>query len=257
MFTWFTGDASWRCSSPWQPPGGFTTWTGTAAWARDQLVDQIDAHLDAVGLQLDTPIGTGAQGFRFNNVVHVMEAARGLLEEGVLPPRLFPFLDTAIISAHNGSFPNLATEAGRAYLYSHAQAYYKAANTALGPVYGAAGTARFKAGLPAVAFWHSQTMTGLDNAAVLDFKARFEADFGKRAAHRCQSFVLGLAQIIHADERNVVRHAQAGCFQSFPGAQRQPIVGAHQRRHAKLADAQSQIRRNILDSNNMLSGGDG
>jgi hypothetical protein len=178
MFSWFSGDASWQCSSVWRPIGGFKSWDGSVAWARNQLLDQLDAHLDAVGLQLDTITGTGPEGYRFTNIVHVVEAARQLLEEGVAPPRLFPFLDTAIISDHNGSFPNLATEAGRAYLYSHAQAYYKAANMALGPVYGAAGTARFKAGLPAVAFWHSQTMTGLDNAAVLDFKARFQADFG-------------------------------------------------------------------------------
>src|SRR5439155_20386638 len=100
MFTWFTGDTSWGCTSAWQPPGGFAGWNGSAAWARDQLVDQIDAHLDAIGLQLDTPTGAGAQGFRFNNVVHVMEGARSLLEEGVLPPRLFPFIDTALIAGH-------------------------------------------------------------------------------------------------------------------------------------------------------------
>jgi hypothetical protein len=178
MFSWFSGDASWQCSSAWRPVGGFKSWDGSVAWARNQLLDQIDAHLDAVGLQLDTTTGSGPEGYRFTNIVHVVEAARQLLEEGVAPPRLFPFLDTAIISDHNGSFPDLSTEAGRAYLYGHAQAYYKAANMALGSTYGAAGTARFKAGLPAVAFWHSETMTGLDNATVLDFKARFQNDFG-------------------------------------------------------------------------------
>ena len=181
MFTWFTGDTSWRCGSAWQPPGGFASWNGSAAWARDQLVDQIDAHLDAIGLQLDTPTGTGTQGYRFNNVVHVMEAARGLLEEGVLPPRLFPFIDTAIIANHwtqaQGSTLNLATASGRTFLYGHPQAYYRAAATALGPVFATAGAARFD-GRPAVGLWHSVTMNGEDDAAVLDLKARFRADFG-------------------------------------------------------------------------------
>jgi hypothetical protein len=181
MFTWFTGDTSWRCTSPWQPPAGFASWNGTPAWARDQLIDQIDAHLDAIGLQLDTPSGAGAQGFRFTNVVNVMVAARGLLEEGVLPPRLFPFIDTAIIADHwlqaQGSTLDISTTAGRTYLYGHPQAYYQAAAMALGPVFGPAGTARFD-GHPAIGFWHSDTINGEDNAAVLDLKARFHTDFG-------------------------------------------------------------------------------
>ncbi|HVY25404.1 MAG TPA: hypothetical protein VHB79_02590 [Polyangiaceae bacterium] len=178
MFTWFTGDTSWECSSAWRPVGGFKSWNGSVAWAREQLLDQLDAHLDAVGLQLDTPASTGNQGYRFSNVVHVVDAARQLLEEGVAPPRLFPFLDTAIIADHYGSMPDLASDAGRAYLYGHAQAFYKAANTSLGSIYSAAGIARFGTGVPAVGFWHSQSMTGVDNAAVLDFKARFQNDFG-------------------------------------------------------------------------------
>jgi hypothetical protein len=182
MFTWFTGDTSWRCTSAWQPPAGFNTWNGSAAWARDQLLDQIDAHLDAIGLQLDTASSTGNQGFRFNNVVHVVEAARGLLEEGVSPPRLFPFIDTAIIADHwmkaQGSTLDLSTVAGRTYLYGHIQAYYQAANTALGSAFGAAGTARWMGGRPAVGFWHSVTMNGEDNAAVLDLKTRFQGEFG-------------------------------------------------------------------------------
>ena len=182
MFSWFTGDVSWQCSSAWRPVGGFKTWDGSVAWGRDQLLDQMDAHLDAVGLQLDTPTGSGDQGYRFNNIVNVVKAARQLLEEGVLPPRLFPFLDTAIISDHyqtsQGAVLDLSGDAGRAYLYGHAQAFYKAATTALGDTYGAAAIARWQGGLPAVAFWHSESMSGVDNAAVLDFKARFQADFG-------------------------------------------------------------------------------
>src|SRR5258708_27595053 len=163
MFTWFTGDTSWRCSSAWQPPGGFAGWNGSAAWARDQLIDQIDAHLDAIGLQLDTPSGSGTQGFRFNNVVHVMEAARGLLEEGVLPPRLFPFIDTALIANHwmqaQGSTLDLSTAAGRTYLYGHPQAYYQATTTALGSVFSAPATPRFP-GKPGIAFCHSVSTNG-------------------------------------------------------------------------------------------------
>jgi hypothetical protein len=182
MFTWFSGDPSWQCSSAWRPIGGFKSWDGSVTWARGQLLDQIDAHLDAVGLQLDTPSSAGSQGYRFTNIVHVVEAARQLLEEGVAPPRLFPFLDTAIISDHyktaQGALPDLSTDAGRAYFYGHAQAFYKAAEAALGPAYAAAAIARFQQGLPAVGFWHSQSMTGADNAAVLDFKSRFQTDFG-------------------------------------------------------------------------------
>jgi hypothetical protein len=182
MFSWFTGDTAWRCNSAWQPPGGFNTWNGSAAWAREQLLDQMDAHLDAVGLQLDTASGTGIEGYRFTNVVHVVEAARGLLEEGVAPPRLFPFVDTAIVAAHwlkaQAVTLDLSTPAGRTYFYGHIQAYYQAANTALGSAFGAAGTARWMGGHPAVAFWHSMAMNGVDNAAVLDLKARFMTDFG-------------------------------------------------------------------------------
>lgn len=182
MFTWFTGDPSWDCSSAWRPVGGFETWDGSVAWAREQLLDQIDAHIDVIGLQLDTASGAGNQGYRFTNIVNVMEAARDLLEEGVLPPRLFPFLDTAIISNHyqtsQGGTLDLSGAAGRAYFYGHAQAFYQAAEMAFGSRSLAAGTARFQAGLPAVGAWHSESMTGVDNAAVLDFKARFTADFG-------------------------------------------------------------------------------
>jgi hypothetical protein len=182
MFTWFTGDPSWECGSAWRPMGGFETWDGSVAWARDQLLDQLDAHIDVVGLQLDTASGAGNQGYRFDNIVNVIEAARDLLEEGVLPPRLFPFLDTAIISDHyqssQGGMLDLSGDAGRAYFYGHAQAFYQAAETTFGSRLLAAGTARFGDGLPAVGTWHSESMTGVDNAAVLDFKARFSADFG-------------------------------------------------------------------------------
>lgn len=182
MFSWFSGDPSWQCSSAWRPVGGFAGWDGSVAWARDQLLDQLDAHIDAVGLQLDTSAAEGAEGYRFANVVHVLEAANDLLDEGVLPPRLFPFLDTAIISSHyqasQGSMLDLASEAGRAYFYQHASAFYDAAQTTFGSSKLSAGVARFQAGLPAVAAWHSESMTGVDDAAVLDFKARFAADFG-------------------------------------------------------------------------------
>ncbi len=181
MFSWFTGDTSWECSSAWRPVGGFKSWDGSVEWARGQLLDQLDAHLDAVGLQLDTPSATGTQGYRFTNIVHVLQASRALLEEGVYPPRLFPFLDTAIIADHyqasQGSKLDLSTEAGRAYFYGHANAFYAAAKTAFGSTWETTGAARFH-GLPAVATWHSAAMTGVDNAAVLDFKARFSADFG-------------------------------------------------------------------------------
>ena len=182
MFTWFTGDTSWECSSAWRPVDGFKSWDGSVEWARNQLLDQLDAHLDAVGLQLDTPSAAGTQGYRFTNIVHVLQASRALLEEGVYPPRLFPFLDTAIIAEHyqasQGSKLDLSTEAGRAYFYGHASAFYAAAKTAFGDGLQASGVARFH-GLPAVATWHSAAMSGVDNAAVLDFKARFSADFGQ------------------------------------------------------------------------------
>jgi hypothetical protein len=181
MFTWFTGDTSWECGSAWRPAGGFASWDGSVAWARGQLLDQLAAHIDLVGLQLDTPSSGGDQGYRFDNVVHVLEAARELLDEGVLPPRLFPFLDTAIIAGHyqasQGSSLDLSGEAGRAYFYDHARAFHAAAQATFASEL-AAGVARFQGGRPAVGTWHSGVLSGVDNAAVLDFKARFAADFG-------------------------------------------------------------------------------
>lgn len=182
MFSWFTGDPSWECRSPWRPRSGFESWDGSAAWAREQLLDQIDARMDLVGLQLDTASDGGDEGYRFRNVVHVLEAAHELMKEGVLPPRLFPFLDTALIADHyqasQGEVLDLASEAGRAYFYAHAKAFYDAAASTLGSTWLGAGVARFHAGLPAVAAWHSESMTGVDDAALLDFKQRFTADFG-------------------------------------------------------------------------------
>ncbi len=184
MFTWFTGDTSWECGSAWRPVGGFKSWDGSVAWARNQLLDQLDAHIDVVGLQLDTATGTGNQGYRFNNIVNVMKAARELLDEGVLPPRLFPFLDTAIIADHHQTTPggalDLSGEAGRAYFYGHASAFYTAAEATFENTRLAAGVARYQDGRPAVGTWHSEAMTGVDNASVLDFKARFAADFGQQ-----------------------------------------------------------------------------
>jgi len=181
MFTWFTGDTSWRCNSPWQPPGGFATWDGSATWARAQLLDQMDAHLDLIGLQLDTDDGTGAQGYRWTNVAHVIDAATSLWQEGFAPPRLFPFLDTAIIAqswlAANGATLDLSTTAGRAYLYQFASTFYQAAHGKLGAAFEPAGVARWQ-GKPYVGMWHSVTIDNESDASVLDFKARFHADFG-------------------------------------------------------------------------------
>lgn len=181
MFTWFTGDTSWRCNSPWQPPGGFATWDGSAAWARTQLLDQMDAHLDLIGLQLDTDDATGPEGYRWTNVTHVIEAARGLWEEGYAPPRVFPFLDTAIIAQHwmdaNGTTLDLSSDAGRAYLYAFAHAFYQAASTTLGATYEPAAVARWQ-GRPYVGMWHSVTIDNESDASVMDFKARFHGDFG-------------------------------------------------------------------------------
>jgi hypothetical protein len=176
MFSWFTGDTSWMCNSAWQPPAGFQTWDGSVAWARGQLLDQLDAHLDLIGLQLDSDDSS----YRFTNVINVVSAARQLWEEGIAPPRVFPFLDTAIIADHwmtaNGTTLDLSTDPGRAYLYGHAQAFYTAANTALGP-FGAAAIAR-SLGAPYVGMWHSVTIDNESSAAVQDFKARFHADYG-------------------------------------------------------------------------------
>jgi hypothetical protein len=182
MFTWFTGDPSWRCNSAWRPAEGFAAWDGSVAWARGQLLDQLDSRIDVVGLQLDTARSGGDEGYRFDNVVNVLAAARELLDEGVLPPRLFPFLDTAIIADHyqqaEGVALDLASDAGRAYFYDHARVFYDAAQSTLAESRFAAGVARFLDGRPAIGAWHSESLKGVDNAAVLDLKARFAADFG-------------------------------------------------------------------------------
>ncbi|MBI2894538.1 MAG: hypothetical protein HYY06_13380 [Deltaproteobacteria bacterium] len=180
MFTWFTG-SGWTCDSPWRPVGGFETWDGSVAWARGQLVDQLDARIDLVGLQLDTIDGEGPTGYRWRNVVAVLTAARELLDEGWAPPRLFPLVDTAILADFyaqaTGRTLDLSTEEGREHLYGFARAFHEAAAEELGPRAAAFGEARTQ-GRPLVALWHSVTIDGEDDAAIRDIKERFAAEFG-------------------------------------------------------------------------------
>ena len=180
MFTWFTGDPSWECGSPWRPVDGFAAWDGSVAWARGQLLDQMDARIDLVGLQLDTIASGGPSGYRFDNPMRVLDAARALLDEGYAPPRLFPFVDTAILAElwrnQTNETLDLSTAAGRDHLYDFFRIPWEQLATRLGPR-AAFGGARTE-GRPMIAMWHSVTIDGEDGAVLRDLKARFAADFG-------------------------------------------------------------------------------
>lgn len=184
MFPWFNGDASWDCVSPWRPAGGFVTWDGSIAWSRKQILDQMDAHLDVVGLQY-----SDVSGGSWPNVVNVMKALRELIDEGYAPPRFFPFFDTIIWAERRfeetGNAVDLAAAGGRADFYSNIGAWYAALYSELGPNNGRFAMARMD-GKPFVSMWHSSSnrFTGvatdagsasLNTAFFTDLKARFAA----------------------------------------------------------------------------------
>jgi hypothetical protein len=183
FFSWFTGDPAWECSSPWWPVDGFAAWDGSVAWAKGQLLDMMDANLDVVGFQFDTKDPTLPWGVRWTNVERSLEAVRELLEEGYRPPRVIPFLDTAIVNAlhHDatGQDIDVSTEAGRAELYDYLHVFFTAVDTFLGDRYRDAALATL-AGRPMIAFWHTDTgsIVGGSNDFVLDLKARFLAEHG-------------------------------------------------------------------------------
>ncbi|MBI5494734.1 MAG: hypothetical protein HY904_06865 [Deltaproteobacteria bacterium] len=183
FFTWFTGDPAWECSSPWWPVAGFSAWNGSPEWARTQLLDMMDAHLDLVGLQYDTKDTTLPVGYRAQNVFNVMTAYRQLLEEGRRPPRMAMFLDTAILAAlhkdRTGADLDVSGEPGRAEFYDYLHVYHSQLNTILGARWRDAAVATW-GGRPILAFWHTDTgsIVGASSAFVADLKARFQAEFG-------------------------------------------------------------------------------
>jgi hypothetical protein len=164
------------CLAPWHPLGGFEAWDGSVTWARDQLLEQMDAGIDLVGVALDS---TGAQDSddRFERAVNLLRAAAELSEEGIRVPRLFPLLDTERIASRLGVPLDLETNAGRASFYAHAAAFYEAAEATADPRMLRSMLAHID-GRPAVALGPLGEATGADEAAILDFKARFAADFG-------------------------------------------------------------------------------
>ena len=178
MFSWFTGDPSWRCQSPFGPPGGFETWDGSPAWARQQFLDQLDAGIDMVGLQLDT-IDAGSR--RWRNVANAISAAATLWQEGYAPPRIFPFVDTAIIAdfyrgAHAATL-DLSSDAGRTHLHGFASSFYRTAREELGPNLHDTAIARTD-GRPWVALWHSRTIDGESAGVVDDLTSRLRTELG-------------------------------------------------------------------------------
>jgi hypothetical protein len=181
MFTWFTGDPGWACSSPWAPPETFAQWNGSPAWARKQMLDQMDANIDVVGLQMDWKDETTARAYRWVNVRNAIEAARSLLEDGLRPPRIFPFVDTAIIASFfeedNARTMNLGNASDLDFLYGHMQAFYAAMRDVMGVPFGPVAGAEM-GGKPFVGLWHSVTIDGESDAVVAALKGRFLADFG-------------------------------------------------------------------------------
>jgi hypothetical protein len=181
MFTWFTGDPGWACSSPWAPPETFALWNGSPEWARKQMLDQMDANIDVIGLQMDWKDETTARAYRWVNVRNAIEAARLLLEDGMQPPRIFPLVDTAIIASFfeedNARTMNLGNASDLDFFYGHMQAFYTAMRGMMGvpftPIAGAE-----MGGKPFVGLWHSVTIDGESNGVVAALKGRFLADFG-------------------------------------------------------------------------------
>lgn len=180
MFTWFTGDPGWACGSPWRPLAGFESWDGSVGWARRQLLDQMDARIDLVGLQLDTIVSAGPRGVRFDNAMRALDAARELFDEGFAPPRLLPLVDTAILAdfylQDTGQTLDLGTSEGRDLLYDFFAVPWRELQARLGPHARFAG-ARVD-GLPMVAMWHSVTIDGEDDAVLRSLKERFAAELG-------------------------------------------------------------------------------
>lgn len=188
MFAWFNADPSWDCVSPWRPAGGFVTWDGSIGWARKQILDQMDAHLDVVGLQY-----SDVAGGSWPNVVNVMKALRQLIEEGYAPPRFFPMFDTIIWGERRfeetGGAVDLASTGGRADFYSLIAGWYAAFASELGATNVRFANARMD-GKPFVSMWHSSTdrFTGVSTSAAnanlndsffADLKSRFAAQFSE------------------------------------------------------------------------------
>jgi hypothetical protein len=177
FFSWFVND-NWQNRSPWWPVGGFQTWTGTVEWAKNQLLDAMDANIDFLGIQFDSK-----STYRFQNAVNVLQAARELVEEGYQPPRLALFQDTAIINQlykqRTGSDLDVGTDAGRAEFFSFTEAFYEKVHELVGDRYENAVMARYN-DAPIIAFWHSAAGS-IQNASeffVLDQKSRFAGLYG-------------------------------------------------------------------------------
>jgi hypothetical protein len=170
MFTSFGESTSLGCASPWRPESGFESWDGSVHWAREQLLDQIDAQIDLVGVQVD-PLESAS------TMSSVLQAAGDLLDEGILPPRLFPLLDLRGTNAEGASL-DLASDEGRLALYELARAFYDAADTILGERALSAVTARVGE-RPMIAAGRVPEPQGLSDEVVADFRARFARDFGR------------------------------------------------------------------------------
>jgi len=181
MFTWFTGDPGWACSSPWAPPETFALWDGSPGWARKQMLDQMDAGIDVIGLQMDWKDETTARAYRWVNVRHAIEAALQLLEDGMRPPRIFPLVDTAIMASFfeedNARTLDLGNPSDLDFFYGYMQAFYAAMRDVMGVPFAPVAGAEM-GGKPFVGLWHSVTIDGESNAVVAALKDRFLADFG-------------------------------------------------------------------------------
>ena len=181
MFTWFTGDTGWTCHSPWVPVETFEAWDGSAAWARKQMLDQMDAGIDVIGLQYDWSSGEGSRGYRWSNVRNAIEAARTLLEDGMTPAKIFPFVDTAII-AHfheedHGRTIDLARSDDFEYFYGFLTTFYDAYNEIMTDAFAHVAGAQMSE-KPFVGFWHSVTIDNESEGVISNMKNRFETAYG-------------------------------------------------------------------------------
>jgi hypothetical protein len=185
MFPSLDPGTDWACETPWQPLGGFEAWDGSVDWARQQLLDQIDAQLDLVGLVIgdatNLDVDPATDPLRtWGSLNNLLQAARELLDEGAHPPRLFPWLDVeAIAQSYEqaaGTPLDLGSEAGREHLFAAVRAFYQTAQARFGSHAFEAGIARFD-GLPAIALANARQVLGADAAAVDSLRERFVVEF--------------------------------------------------------------------------------
>lgn len=109
VFHWYVPSGG-QLSGPWVPLEGRIHWDGTVGWWRFQVQQMMAANVDVLYVHLIPQL----EFVRVN----LFRALRALREEGYDVPKVAPFLDP-LITWHDGTPPDLATEAGKDELASH------------------------------------------------------------------------------------------------------------------------------------------